>query len=94
MEEYLKDFNATRTYKVVHGNRMTEKSAGAMACEHLKNVRVMAEIDRRLTKLFVKLEVSNATYPENKQRRSRSDIMGIFPMLCISHLSDVLVKSA
>ncbi len=59
VEEYLKDFNATRAYKVVHGDKMQESSARVLACKTLKNIRVMAEIDRRLTKLFARLDVSN-----------------------------------
>ena len=59
VEEYLKDFNATRAYKVVHGDKMQESSARVLACKTLKNIRVMAEIDRRLTLLFERLEVSN-----------------------------------
>ncbi len=55
MEEYLKDFNATRAYKVVHGNKMQERSAGVLACETLKNIKVMAEIDRRITGIFERL---------------------------------------
>ena len=43
----------------MHGDKMQESSARVLACKTSKNIRVMAEIDRRLTLLFEKLEVSN-----------------------------------
>lgn len=59
VEEYLKDFNATRAWKIVHGNGMKTESACTQGYETLRKLEVMTEIDRRLTDLFEKLEVSN-----------------------------------
>ncbi len=59
VEEYLKDFNATRAYRAVHGDKQKDESAWTGAYDTLRNTEVMFEIDRRLTDIFAKLEVSN-----------------------------------
>ena len=78
VEEYLKDFNATRAYRVVHGNRMKDESAWVLASETLRKVKVMSEIDRRITELFEKLEVSNELLIASYINQALCDIRPLF----------------
>lgn len=59
IEEYLlNDFNRTRAYMIAYPNSNI-KTAESAGCALMKKHRVMCEIDRRITSMFEKLEVSN-----------------------------------
>ncbi len=58
IEDYLKHFNATRAYLEVY-NTCSPETAGVEGHVTLKKPKVMAEIDRRLSALFTKLEIDN-----------------------------------
>ena len=51
INEYLIDLNATRAYKAAYPNVKKETAAASAASRLLKDVKVKAEIDKRLQKI-------------------------------------------
>jgi phage terminase small subunit len=59
VEEYLRDFNATRAYLASFGNHVTRNSARSLASNLLTNVDVMGKIDEKITERLLKLNITN-----------------------------------
>ncbi len=57
-EEYLIDFNGTRAYKVAYPNVVKDSTAASAAARLLRNVKVIAYLDKRKAEIAEKLEIT------------------------------------
>lgn len=56
--EYLKDFNATRSYKVAYGEHLSDNVAAASASALLRNPKVKSYIESRMLDRIERTEVT------------------------------------
>ncbi len=79
VEEYLKDFNATRAAGAVgYAKDKSNASLRSIACRLLKNVNIMTQIDKRFNERSKKLQIEEKDIITELKKIAFVDIRGFF----------------
>ncbi len=76
--EYLKDFNATRAYKVAYPNCKKDETANAASSRLLRNVKVQDYINNKKEKLKEKMEISQERVLQEMARIAFGDVRKLY----------------
>lgn len=77
-DEYLKDFNATRAYKVAYPSCKKDETANAASSRLLRNVNVKNYIEQKKEKLKSKMEISQERVLQEMARIAFGDVRKLY----------------